>query len=106
MAQLFPAAILTDVVEGFPKTCQEVQTSGGDEGYHFLDPDQDGPDPISVFCNMSSSSVTVVLHHNQEEWAYVNGYEDRKSYEAWVSIVSLWPLPLQGYVTPKSDLLT
>ena len=53
IAQIFPDAIFADVVEGLPKTCHEVQISGGDEGYHFLDPDQDGLDPISVFCNMS-----------------------------------------------------
>ena len=40
-----------------------------------------------------SSSVTAVLHHNQEEWTYVSGYEDRGSYEARVSIVSLYLIP-------------
>ena len=74
-----------DFASGFPTTCHEVQESGGQEGYHMLDPEQDGLDPISVFCNMSSSPVTAVLHHNREEWTFVNNYESVGSYDGLVS---------------------
>ena len=75
---------------GFPKTCQEVQSAGGQEGYHSLDPEQDNLDPISVFCNMSSTPVTAVLHHNLEEWSYVKGYEPPGSYNGQVGCVKMW----------------
>ena len=68
----------------FPKTCHEVQMSGGIEGYHTIDPEQDDLDPISVFCNMSITPVTAVLHHNLEEWIYVSGYEETGSYNGQV----------------------
>ena len=76
--------LFKDFANGFPTTCHEVQESGGQEGYHTLDPEQDGLDPISVFCNMSSSPVTAVLHHNREEWTHVTGYEDIGSYDGQV----------------------
>ena len=76
-----------DVVDGFPKSCYEVKKSGGQEGYHILDPEQDGVDPLSVFCNMSSDPVTALLHHNMEELAFVTGYEDAGSYNGQVSYV-------------------
>ena len=63
---------------------------GGQEGYHTLDPEQDGHDPISVFCNMSSTPVTAVLHHNREEWTYVSGYEAPGSYNGKVSCIACW----------------
>ena len=88
----FHISIFTDPVNGFPKTCHDAHTSGGQEGYHTLDPELDDMDPISVFCNMSSSPVTAVLHHNLEEWTYVSGYEGSGSYEGQVRIVSPdWP---------------
>ena len=71
-------------MNGFPKTCHEVQILGGQEGYHTLDPEQDGLDPLSVFCNMSGTPVTAVLHHNLEEWIYVKGYEATGSYNGQV----------------------
>ena len=73
------------IVNGFPKTCHEVQSLGGQEGYHTLDPEQDGLDPLSVFCNMSSTPITAVLHHNLEEWVFVKGYEATGSYNGQVS---------------------
>ena len=75
---------LQDMANGFPKTCHEVQMSGGSEGYHTIDPEQDGIGPISVFCNMTSSPVTAVLHHNLESWTHVSGYEDAYSYNGQV----------------------
>ena len=60
---------------------------GGEEGFHTLDPEQDGLDPISVFCNMSSTPVTAVLHHNLEEWTFVDDYEDTGSYNGEVGSV-------------------
>ena len=83
--------LFKDIVNGFPKTCQEVQNSGGQEGHHILDPEQDDLDLISVFCNMSSSTVTAVLHHNLEQWSYVSGYDAPGSYHAQVSYVkNIW----------------
>ena len=76
--------VFKGLVAGLPKTCYEVQESGGQEGYHSLDPDQDGLDPISVFCNMSSTPVTAVLHHNREEMTNVTGYDVQTSYNATV----------------------
>ena len=78
------ADVHTAVVRGFAKTCYEVQRSGGQEGYHMLDPEQDGLDPIPVFCNMSSHPITAVLHHNLEELTYVQGYEATGSYNGQV----------------------
>ena len=78
-----------DFVTGFPKTCQEVQISGGQEGYHTIDPEQDDLDPIYVFCNMSSSPVTAVLHHNREDISYVSGYEAHGSYNGEVGFVKM-----------------
>ena len=53
----------------------------------MLDPEKDALDPISVFCNMSSTPVTAVLHHNLENWTYVSGYDAPGSYPAQVSSV-------------------
>ena len=72
-------------MNGYPKTCHEVQQSGGRDGYHTLDPEQDDLDPIVVFCNMSSSPVTAYLHHNRENWTYVSGYGGIGSYDGKVS---------------------
>ena len=72
-------------MNGFPKTCYEVQSFGGQTGYHTLDPEQDGLDPLSVFCNMSRTQITAVLHHNLEEWVFVQGYEGPGSYNGQVS---------------------
>ena len=63
-----------------PRTCDEVPN----DGLYNLDPAQDGLDPISVFCNTSSTPATAVLHHNFEEWTHVSGYEAAGSYEAKV----------------------
>ena len=77
-----------DVADGLPKTCFNVRTSGGGDGYYILDPEQDGLDPISVFCNVSRTPVTAVLHHNQENWTHVHGYEDVGSYNGQVRHVT------------------
>ena len=76
---------IQDAVTGFPKTCSDVKQSGGQDGYHALDPEHDGLDPISVCCNMSSTPATAMLHHSREDWTYVSGHEERRSYN--VSIV-------------------
>ena len=57
-----------------------------------MDPEQDGLDPISVFCNTSSTPVTAVLHHNLENWTHVKGYEASGSYNAqvWLAQQQLW----------------
>ena len=73
-----------EIANGFPKSCQEVHQSGGQDGYYNLDPVQHNLDPISVFCNMSSTLVTAVLHHNLENWTYVHGYLDPWSYNGQV----------------------
>ena len=70
----------TVAISDYPRTCYEVQQ----EGNHNLDPEQDGLNPVSVFCNLSSTPVTAVLHHNQENSTLVQGYEDRGSYNAEV----------------------
>ena len=77
-----------DVADSLPKTCFNVRTSGGGDGYYILDPEQDGLDPISVFCNVSRTPVTAVLHHNQENWTHVHGYEDVGSYNGQVRHVT------------------
>ena len=64
----------------YPRSCHEAQH----EWYHNIDPEQDGLNPISVFCNLSSTPVTAVLHHNQESSTLVQGYEARGSYNAEV----------------------
>ena len=60
----------------------------------MLDPEQDGVDPISVFCNKSSIPATGVLHHNLEEWTTVRGYEAAGSYNAkvWSGLCVLYVL--------------
>ena len=58
----------------------------------MLDPEQDAQDPISVFCNMSSSPVTAVLHHNLEKWIHVNDYEPVGSYDGLVSSRNIYAL--------------
>ena len=63
-----------------PRTCDEVPN----DGLYNLDPEQDGLDPISVFCNISSTPATAVLHHNIENWTLVDGYESSGSYTAQV----------------------
>ena len=68
----------------FPKTCHEVHNRGGNEGYYKLDPEQDGVDPVYVYCNMSSTPITAVVHHDREEWTYVSGYEGAASYNGQV----------------------
>ena len=75
-------------VNGFPRTCYEVKIAGGLNGYHTLDPEQDGFEPIGVFCNISSTPVTAVVHHNLEEWLHITGYEGRGSYEGQVGTVA------------------
>ena len=80
--------LFEDIVFGLPKTCHEVMKSGGREGNHILDPEQDGFDPMPVFCNMSSDPVTAVLHHNLENVTYIHGYEGAGSYNAQVSYVA------------------
>ena len=77
-----------DITNGFPKTCQHVKQSGGQDGNYYLDPEQDYLDPISVFCNMSSTPVTAVLHHDLEKWTHVHGYERPGSNNAQVGAVS------------------
>ena len=79
---LYPAGL----VRCYPRTCYEIQQSGGGEGIHEIDPDQDGLEPMAVFCNMSSSPVTAVLHHNQENWMHVDGYENKGSWNGVVCI--------------------
>ena len=70
----------TGFINEYPKSCYGVQNNG----YHIIDPEQDGVDPITVFCNTSSSPVTAVLHHNLENWTLVHGYETPGSYNAQV----------------------
>ena len=60
---------------GFPKTCHEVYKYGGNDGYYNIDPEQDGLDPVYVYCNMSSAPITAIVHHDREEWTLVNGME-------------------------------
>ena len=62
--------------------------SGDAEGYYNVDPEQDGLSPILVYCNMSSSPVTAVLHHNREEWTHVTGYGGKGSYHGEVGSVT------------------
>ena len=62
-----------------------VKNSGGQEGCHIIDPEQDDLDPLSVFCNMSSNPVTDMLHHNLQNWTYTSGYER-------------WVLPCSGWL--------
>ena len=76
--------LFEDIGNNFPKTCFEVEEAGGRDGYHTLDPERDGLNPISVFCNMSSISATAVLHHNLEDWTLVNGTEEAGSYSGRV----------------------
>ena len=66
----------------------------------MLDPEQDGLDPISVFCNMSSHPVTAVLHHNLEELTYVHGYEATGSYNGRVGYVENDKHGQQGPLSP------
>ena len=68
----------TGIKNEYPQSCYGVH----DNGYHTIDPKQDGVDPITVFCNTSSSPVTAVLHHNLEDWTLVSGYERPGSYNA------------------------
>ena len=75
-------------VNGYPRTCYEVKIAGGLNGYHTLDPEQDGFEPIGVFCNISSTPVAAVVHHNLEEWLHITGYEGRGSYEGQVGTVA------------------
>ena len=70
----------TDAIHGYPRTCSGVSN----EGFHLLDPEQDGLGPISVFCNMSSRPIPAVLHHNRENWTTVRGYEKPGSYNGQV----------------------
>ena len=80
-----------DVANGFPKTCQEVHKLGDHDGYYHLDPEQDGFDPILVYCNISTTPVTAVLHHNREEWTHVHGYNAAGSYDGQVgSVTRIW----------------
>ena len=76
------------MVKGLPKTCLEVHKAGGGEGYYKLDPEQDGLDPIFVYCNMSSTPITAVLHHNREEWTHVHGYEGPEMYDGQVGFAT------------------
>ena len=76
-----------ETVDGFPETYHEVRHFGGQEGYHILDPEQDG---LSVFCHMST--VTAVVHHNIEKWTYVSGYRDPGSYDGEVGSVFVYAL--------------
>ena len=48
---------------------------------------QDDLEPIGVFCNISSTAVTAVLHHNLEEWSHNTGYEGIGSYEGQLCTV-------------------
>ena len=63
--------------------------SGGSEGYHTIDPEQDGTGPISVFCNMTNTPVTAVLHQGLENWTHVSGYEVTGSYNGLVGSVRM-----------------
>ena len=82
-------------VNAFPKTCLEVHKYGGHDGYYNLDPEQDGLDPVSVYCNMSNTPITAIVHHDREEWTFVNGYERPGSYNGKV-----------GSATDMIDLLS
>ena len=75
---------------GNPRTCDEVPN----DGLYNLDPEQDGLDPISVFCNTSSTPATAVLHHNVENWTLVQGYESSGSYTAQVRFGQMEQLSL------------
>ena len=93
-----------ETVYGFPETCHEVRHSGGQEGYHTLDPEQDGLDPMPVFCNMSSTPVTAVVHHNRENWTYVSGYADPGSYDGQVgSVFGYALLPVNHILYNSAD---
>ena len=70
----------TGSIHNYPGTCYEVPN----EGFHLLDPEEDGLDPISVYCNMSNTPITAVLHHNLENWTTVKGYEATGSYNGQV----------------------
>ena len=78
----------TGIINGYPRSCYGVHNNG----YHIIDPEQDGVDPITVFCNTSTSPVTAMLHHNLENWTLVTGYESPGSYNAEVSCGQLVPL--------------
>ena len=81
--------LLKATANGFPKTCHEVYNSGGHDGYYKLDPEQDGLDPVYVYCNMSSTPITAVVYHDREEWTLVNGmeFEEAGSYDGQVGFV-------------------
>ena len=80
-------------VNGFSKTCHEVHKHGGNDGYYNIDPEQDKLDPVYVFCNMSSTPITAIVHHDREEWTFVSGYEKRGSYNGQVgSTANITPL--------------
>ena len=79
----------TGTLHEYPKTCYSVQSAGGLEGVHYLDPEQDNIRPLTVFCNMSGSPVTAVLHHNLEEWTHVTGYDPSGSYNGKASLTRI-----------------
>ena len=79
--------LFEDIANGFPQSCEEVQKSGGQGGYHISDPEQDGLDPISMFCNMHSIPVTAVLEYNLEDWTLINSSKTAGSYNGQVSYV-------------------
>ena len=70
----------TGIIHIHPRSCYEVQH----EGYHIIDPEQNGIDPIRVFCNTSSTPITAILHHNLEDLTRVQGYDSPGSYNAKV----------------------
>ena len=52
----------------------------------------DGLDPMAVFCNMSSTPVTAVLHHNLEEWTEVGDeYDEAFSFNGEVGLLMTCP---------------
>ena len=68
----------------FPESCFAVQQAGLEGGYYTIDPEQDGANEFTVYCNTSVSPAVAILRHNQEARTLVTGYEDAGEYVAQV----------------------
>ena len=87
------------IADGYPQSCDEVKQQGNTASGEYTISPTGGEDSFTVYCDMSTTPPTHVLHHNEETadtlvdgFEYVGSYEKNIIYSnevSWVQARSL-----------------
>lgn len=59
-------------------TCDGYYAAGfTTSGSYSIDPEGDGDPILDVVCNFTTGTPWTILHHDQEEENYINGYKEK-----------------------------